>query len=30
MCTGGALYSENVTDKAEKADKTPRKWAKNT
>ena len=27
-CTFGALYSENVTDKAENADKTPRKQAK--
>ena len=27
-CTFGALYSENVTDRAENADKTPRKRAK--
>ena len=29
-CTFGALFFENVADEAEKADKTPRKWAENT
>ncbi|MBQ3970478.1 MAG: hypothetical protein II685_08370, partial [Clostridia bacterium] len=29
-CTFGALFSENVADEAEKADKTPRKRAENT